>query len=89
MISFGLASGGWADVSEETTADRGVTLLRPPRLTPAEYRAFTERALAQAAAGRLRPVIGQTFPLARASEAHAAIEARTTTGRTLLEVGLS
>ncbi len=89
MISFGLASGGWADISEETATDRGVTLLRPPRLAPAENRAFTERALSEAAAGRLRPVIGQRFALARASEAHAAIEARTTTGRTLLELGLS
>ncbi len=89
MISFGLASGGWADISEETATDRGVTLLRPPGLTPAANRAFTERALSEAAAGRLRPVIGQTFPLARASEAHSAIEARATTGRTLLDLGLS
>ena len=89
MISFGLASGGWADISEETATDRGVRLLRPPRPAPAENRALTERALAEAAAGRLRPVVGQRFPLARASEAHAAIEARTTTGRTLLDLGLS
>ena len=89
MISFGLASGGWADVSEEAATDRGVTLLRPPHLAPAENRAYTERALGEAAAGRLRPVIGRRFPLARASEAHAAIEARATTGRTLLDLGLS
>jgi NADPH:quinone reductase-like Zn-dependent oxidoreductase len=34
----------------------------------------------------LRPTIGQTFPLERASDAHAAIEARTTLGKTLLVV---
>jgi NADPH2:quinone reductase len=37
-----------------------------------------------AAAGRIRPVIGQTFPLEQAADAHAAIEARSTVGKTLL-----
>jgi NADPH2:quinone reductase len=40
--------------------------------------------LAEARAGRLKPVIGQTFPLAQAADAHAAIEARNVTGKTLL-----
>jgi NADPH:quinone reductase len=31
-------------------------------------------------------VIGQTFPLERAADAHAAIESRATVGKTLLEV---
>lgn len=86
MLSFGLASGEWADISPEAAADRGVTLVRP-QPTPEEMRAFTESALAEAAAGRLRPVIGQRFPLDRAADAHAAIEARATVGKTLLEVG--
>jgi NADPH2:quinone reductase len=47
-------------------------------------RAFTESALAEAAAGRLVPVIGQRFPLEKAADAHAAIESRTTVGKTLL-----
>jgi hypothetical protein len=34
----------------------------------------------------LRPTIGQMFPLERASDVHAAIEARTTLGKTLLVV---
>ena len=33
---------------------------------------------------RLRPVIGQTYPLAQAAAAHRAIEERRTTGKTLL-----
>lgn len=86
MLSFGLASGEWAHISAETAADRSVTLVRP-QSTPEEMRAFTESALAEAAAGRLRPVIGQRFPLEEAAGAHAAIEARTTVGKTLLEVG--
>ena len=36
--------------------------------------------------GALRPVIGQEFELAAAAAAHAAIEARTTVGKTLLSV---
>ncbi|MEV6864590.1 zinc-binding dehydrogenase [Streptosporangium subroseum] len=85
MISFGLASGEWANISDEAAADRGVTLVRPV-MTPEAMRSLTERALAEAAAGRLRPVIGQRFPLDRAAEAHAAMQARTTVGKTLLEV---
>jgi NADPH:quinone reductase len=46
----------------------------------------TGQALTEAAAGRLRPLIGQRFPLERAADAHAAIEARATVGKTLLEV---
>jgi NADPH:quinone reductase-like Zn-dependent oxidoreductase len=34
--------------------------------------------------GRLRPLIGQTFPLERAADAHAGIEQRTAIGKTLL-----
>ena len=49
-------------------------------------RGFTETVLAQAAAGRVRPVIGQRFALERAADAHAAIEDRVTIGKTLLEV---
>jgi NADPH2:quinone reductase len=87
MLSFGLASGEWAPVSEEDAAARGVELVRPERPTPEEQRELTESALAEAVAGRLRPVIGQRFPLERAADAHAAIESRATVGKTLLEVG--
>ena len=86
MVSFGLASGEWAQVSEEDAEARGIELVRPGRPTPAEQRDLTESALAEAAAGRLRPVIGQRFPLERAADAHAAIESRATVGKTLLEV---
>src|SRR5215218_5631925 len=85
MLSFGLASGEWAGVPEEDAAARGVALVRPGP-SPEQLRAFTEQALAAGAAGRLRPVIGQRFPLDRAADAHAAIEARATVGKTLLEI---
>jgi NADPH2:quinone reductase len=84
MVSFGLASGDWADVGEEAATARGVTLVRASA-TPAEMRGFTESALTEAAEGRLRPIIGQRFPLGQAAAAHAAIQSRATIGKTLLE----
>jgi NADPH:quinone reductase len=84
MVCFGMASGKWARISEEAVAGRGVELIGLSRLAPEETRALTEDALAEAAADRLRPVIGQRYPLVRASDAHAAIESRATVGKTLL-----
>jgi NADPH2:quinone reductase len=81
MLSYGLASGSWAQIAPEEAAARGVTLVTPDR-DPAKLRSYTERALASG----LRPHIGQRFPLENAADAHAAIEARTTTGKTLLDV---
>jgi NADPH2:quinone reductase len=47
-------------------------------------RELETRALAEAAAGRLVPVVGRRFPLADAAAAHRAIEARHTIGKTVL-----
>ncbi|WCN81469.1 zinc-binding dehydrogenase [Micromonospora sp. LH3U1] len=85
MVSYGLASGEWSPVSAEAATARQVTLVRPD-VPPEQLRAYTHQALADAAAGRLRPLIGQRFPLERAADAHAAIEARATVGKTLLDV---
>ena len=86
MYSYGAASGAFARIPDDEAARRGVTLIRGVQVTPEQMRELTESALAEAAAGRLRPVIGQTFPLARAAEAHAAIERRDTIGKTLLVI---
>ncbi|WP_326944246.1 zinc-binding dehydrogenase [Amycolatopsis sp. NBC_01307] len=83
MAIYGLASGSWAEVSEVDAAARDVTLVRSLG-GPEDMRTFTKSALTEAAEGRLTPVIGRRFPLAQASEAHAAMQSRTTVGKTLL-----
>jgi NADPH:quinone reductase len=86
-FSFGMASGQFARISADVAAARNISLHRGVPATPARMRELSRAALDAAAAGNLRPVIGQTFPLARAAAAHAAIEARATTGKTLLTTG--
>ncbi|SEF26811.1 NADPH2:quinone reductase [Amycolatopsis pretoriensis] len=83
MAIYGLAGGSWTEVSEVDAEARGVALVRSIG-SPADMRGLTESALAEAAAGRLVPVIGQRFPLEKAADAHAAIESRATVGKTLL-----
>ncbi|PKK14534.1 zinc-binding dehydrogenase [Thermomonospora sp. CIF 1] len=85
MLRYGRAGGEWTAVPEQTARERGIALLSL-NPTPEEIRLSTEHALAEAAAGRLRPVIGQRFPLERAADAHAALESRATVGKTLLEI---
>jgi NADPH:quinone reductase len=88
FCAFGMASGSFAPVNAELAQQRQVSVLQGPGagLSPGELTALVRGALAEAAAGRIRPVIGQELPLARAADAHAAIEARATIGKTLLTV---
>jgi len=87
FVPFGMASGSFAPVSDADAGEAQVTLIRSGRRTPGELCDLAQMALQEALAGRLRPLIGQTFPLERASEAHAAIEGRATVGKTLLLPG--
>ncbi len=82
FLIHGVASGAMTD----TSGAAGVTVLGFGELMKIAQNAreLTEQALALAAAGRLRPVIGQTYPLEQAAEAHAAIETRTAIGKSLL-----
>ncbi|HEV7721589.1 MAG TPA: zinc-binding dehydrogenase [Iamia sp.] len=86
LLRYGMASGSFTVIEPDEAAARSVTLLDSGRPSPAEMSALTASALAEAAAGRLRPVIGQRFPLEQAADAHRAIEARRTIGKTLLDV---
>ncbi|GAB3669319.1 zinc-binding dehydrogenase [Actinocorallia lasiicapitis] len=84
--AHGAAGGLFAHIDPEEAARRRVTVtgIEPVQFTPAEARALTQRSLTEAAAGTLRPFIGQTFPLSDAPAAHTAIESRRTLGKTLL-----
>jgi len=82
--AHGVSDGGFAAIDPEHAARRGITVRGIPQHEPADLRRLAARALADAAAGRIQPVIGQTFPLERAPEAHAALAARTAIAKTLL-----
>ncbi|MET7441046.1 zinc-binding dehydrogenase [Streptomyces sp. NPDC004082] len=86
--AHGAPGGGFTPVDPGEAARRGITLLGIGDLqfdTAARTR-LAATALAEAAAGRLRPVVGGTFPLSRAAEAHAAIEGRGLVGKVVLKV---
>lgn len=80
---YGMASGTFTDLATARPAND--VELRGLALTPQATRRLSTTALAQAAAGGLRPVVGQIFALEDAGRAHAAIEARVTIGKTLLD----
>ncbi|HEY2286774.1 MAG TPA: zinc-binding dehydrogenase [Streptosporangiaceae bacterium] len=86
--AHGAPAGGVAPIDPAAAAGRQVSVrgIEQAQLSPAEHAVRAARALAEVAAGRLRPVIGQTFPLDRAAAAHAALETRTAIGKTLLTV---
>jgi len=86
FCAFGMASGSFAPVTPELAQQHQVSMVYGTGLGPEELTALVRTALAEAAAGRIRPVIGQELTLARAADAHAAIEARATIGKTLLTV---
>ena len=79
----GSGSGVSGDVADGVTMT-GIDRVQFP---PARFRHYAATALSEAAAGNVSPLIGQTFPLERAAEAHAAIENRTAIGKTLLLPG--
>ncbi|GAA3111798.1 zinc-binding dehydrogenase [Streptosporangium carneum] len=88
FFAYGVPSGTFTEIDPREPQGRGVGVrgIEQVQFLPEEARRLTERALAEAVAGRIRPVIGQTFPLERAAEAHAAIESRDVVGKTLLLV---
>jgi NADPH2:quinone reductase len=86
FMTYGMASGHFARISDADAAAREVTIQRGAPVSPERMRELSSAALDRAAAGRLRAVIGQRFPLAAAAAAHTAIESRATVGKTLLTV---
>ncbi|MFI1105591.1 zinc-binding dehydrogenase [Streptomyces melanogenes] len=79
---------GFAPVPPEEADRRSITVLgiADVQIPPARRVTLAARALEEAAAGRLRTVVGAVYPLERAGEAHAVIEGRGVVGKVLLSV---
>jgi NADPH2:quinone reductase len=89
MISFGNASGPVDPVNLLTLAAKGsLKLTRATIFThtadPATCQAMARHVFDKVLAGDIKVTIGQTFPLEEVAEAHRALEARQTTGSTVL-----
>ncbi|MFI0371174.1 zinc-binding dehydrogenase [Actinomadura sp. 1N219] len=84
--AHGATLGGFTAADPQEAERRGVTLrgIRDVQISKNERMRLLGSALEKAAEGVIRPVIGQTFPLENAAEAHAAIENRTVLAKTLL-----
>ncbi|WP_406331077.1 zinc-binding dehydrogenase [Streptomyces sp. NBC_00203] len=86
--AHGAPSGGFSPIDTAEATHRGIKLfgITDVQFSPADQRRFTSAALTEAAAGRLRPVIGEVFAVERAGDAHAAIEGRGLVGKVVLKV---
>ncbi|GAA1078555.1 zinc-binding dehydrogenase [Nocardiopsis metallicus] len=87
FVSYGTASGEFAQVDEAEAERRGITALGLFDLDPpdgAGHRDLVRLILEEARAGHVRPHVGLTLPLERAAEAHAALEGRRVLGKVLL-----
>ncbi|GAA4943452.1 zinc-binding dehydrogenase [Streptomonospora halophila] len=87
LLAYGASGGDFAETGAAEAREKGVRvtgLFDLPSLDGDGRRRRAEEALAEAAAGRFRPTVGQTFRLDEAREAHAAIASRTSVGKTLL-----
>jgi len=89
MVSFGNASGPVPPFALTELVSRGSLYITRPSLaaytsTRAELEATAQDLFDIVASGDVKIAIGQRFPLAQAADAHRALEARKTTGSTIL-----
>ena len=82
--AHGMSDGGFAPLDQAEARRRGVPVNGIGAYEPEVFRQRAAAALAEAAAGRLSPVIGQEYPLADAADAHAALGSRLAVAKTLL-----
>jgi NADPH2:quinone reductase len=87
IVMFGWSSGEPLEITTNDLYAGGITASAAvgPRILqrPGGMRDLETQALAQAATGRLVPLVTR-FPLAQADRAHAALESRATVGKTVL-----
>jgi NADPH2:quinone reductase len=89
MISFGNASGRVPPFDLGILAAKGSLMITRPTLfahiaDPATCRRMADDLFAKVTAGAVRIAIDQRFPLAAVADAHRSLEARATTGATIL-----
>lgn len=89
VVSFGNASGPVSGVALRDLATRGSLFVTRPGVydyyrDPAEAMAGAAKLWEMVGSGKLNITIGQTYPLTDAEQAHRDLEARRTTGSTLL-----
>ena len=89
MVSFGNSSGAVPPFSLSELQSRGSLYITRPTLqtyaaTRAELEAMAADLFAVVASGQVKIEVNQQYPLAQAAEAHRALEARKTTGSTVL-----
>jgi NADPH2:quinone reductase len=86
--AHGAASGDFTRLDADAARERGIAIrgISDVQFSPEEADRRLRAVLAEAAAGRIAPVIGRTYPLEDAAEAHRRIEAREVIGKSLLLV---
>jgi NADPH2:quinone reductase len=89
LIAIGFAGGWWEPLDPGPLVGRNVGLQgfylgRLMRHRPEVVRAATGEVLEQWQRGAVKPMVGATFPLADAAEAHRLIEERTSVGKVVL-----
>ncbi len=89
IVSFGNASGPVTGVALSQLQQQGSLYATRPTMfdyyrDPAERAAGAARVWEMIGSGKVKVTVGQTYPLRDAAQAHADLEARRTTGSTLL-----
>ncbi len=89
MVSFGNSSGPVPPVNLATLSAKGSLYITRPTLatytaSPADLQRAAHELIGVVQSGAVQIRVNQRFPLAEASAAHAALEARQTTGSTIL-----
>ncbi len=81
IVAVGFAGGQWQPLDPALVVGRNISVVgfylgRLMALDPGSVRTYADELIAMWRRGELRPVVGAEFPLDRAEDAHALIEAR-------------